>query len=83
VFILVGLSSLLHLQRVLLDVEVSSVAQQLKKKSVIWTPTVNCPGRAIEETLTPNKIAEDDVETTKGLQKWTQLIEWDGGETWK
>ena len=45
-------------------------------QSMIGTPAVNCPGQATEET----RPADDVIETMKGLQERTQLIEWDDGE---
>ena len=45
-------------------------------QSMIGTPVVNCPGQATEET----RPADDVIETMKGLQERTQLIEWDDGE---
>ena len=45
-----------------------------------WTSTVNCPGRATQETSTPNKTCrrcKNDERPTRT----TQLIEWDDGET--
>jgi hypothetical protein len=52
----VGLSLLLwHLQQVFLVVKVSSIARPGQLTDLIWTPTVNCPGRTRKETSTINK----------------------------
>ena len=86
VFVPVGLLLFLrHLRQVMLGVEVSSVAQpgQLTIGVQIsdWTPTVNYPGQAVEETATPNKTCQRCRKNDETLQKRTQLIEWDIGET--
>ena len=36
-----------------------------------------------QKKLRQPTIPAEDVRTTKGLQEWTQLYEWDDGETWK
>ena len=44
------------------------------KESLVWTPTVNCPGRATEETSTPNKTCrrgkDDERRTGMNATNW-------------
>ena len=55
--------------------------QQLSE-SVIWTKTVNYPGRATVETSTPNNTCWrcNNNERPTGINT---TIEWEDGENWK
>ena len=52
-------------------------------QSVIWTPAVSCPGQEQKKLQHPIRPANDVIKATKGLQEWTQLIEWNNGKAGK